>query len=297
MIVHKISDNELLEELKRRFEENKKVVHDLQILTKKLEKMNAKLIESESMKSNFISNIKNELNNPITSVLIMAQELATNVENLKPQIISSMSENLYLELLTIDFNLRNIFIAAEIESGEIKLDITKVNLNQFINNIILELSYPLKRKNIVIEKGWIGRDLTNEEVYFKTDSEKLKLVLTNILWNSIEYSQKNSRIVFNLSFIDNVFNFWIKDFGFQMSTDDLDTIFGEFKHISVDLTKKDRGKSLSLNVSKALIELLNGSITVKTNEDNIGCTFTIMVPESQIEIEEVVSEDGNEFFF
>ena len=297
MIVHKISDNELLEELKRRFEENKKVVHDLQILTKKLEKMNAKLIESESMKSNFISNIKNELNNPITSVLIMAQELATNVENLKPQIISSMSENLYLELLTIDFNLRNIFIAAEIESGEIKLDITKVNLNQFINNILLELSYPLKRKNIVIEKGWIGRDLTNEEVYFKTDSEKLKLVLTNILWNSIEYSQKNSRIVFNLSFIDNVFNFWIKDFGFQMSTDDLDTIFGEFKHISVDLTKKDRGKSLSLNVSKALIELLNGSITVKTNEDNIGCTFTIMVPESQIEIEEVVSEDGNEFFF
>lgn len=296
-MMHKISDNELLEELKRRFEENKKVVHDLQILTKKLERMNAKLIESESMKSNFISNIKNELNNPITSVLIMAQELATNVESLKPQMISSMSENLYLELLTIDFNLRNIFIAAEIESGEIKLDITKVNLNQFINNILLELSYPLKRKNIVIERGWIGRDFSNEDIFFKTDSEKLKMVLTNILWNSIEYSQKNSKIVFNLSCVDNVLNFWIKDFGFQMTTDDLDTIFGEFKHISVDLTKKDRGKSLSLNVSKALIELLNGSITVKTNENNIGCTFTIMVPESQVEIEEVVSEDGNEFFF
>lgn len=296
-MMHKISDNELLEELKRRFEENKKVVHDLQILTKKLERMNAKLIESESMKSNFISNIKNELNNPITSVLIMAQELATNVESLHPKMISSMSENLYLELLTIDFNLRNIFIAAEIESGEIKLDITKVNLNHFITNILLELSYPLKRKNIVIERCWIGRDFSNEDIFFKTDSEKLKMVLTNILWNSIEYSQKNSKIVFNLSYVDNVLNFWIKDFGFQMTTDDLDTIFGEFKHISVDLTKKDRGKSLSLNVSKALIELLNGSITVKTNEDNIGCTFTIMVPESQVEIEEVVSEDGNEFFF
>lgn len=297
MIMHKISDSELLEELKRRFDENKKVVHDLQVLTKKLERMNSKLIESESMKSNFISNIKNELNNPITSVLLMAQELALNVNNMDPKMISSVSENLYIELLTIDFNLRNIFIAAEIESGDIKLDITKVNLNHFISNSLSELNYLLKRKNIIIETGWIGHDYSQEDVYFKTDAEKLKLVLTNILWNSVEYSQKNSKIVFNISFVDNILNFWIKDFGFHMSTDDLDTIFGEFKHISVDLTKKDRGKSLSLNVSKALIELLNGNISVKTNEDNVGCTFTLMVPESQVEVEEVVSEDGNEFFF
>ncbi|RMD77249.1 sensor histidine kinase [Candidatus Dojkabacteria bacterium] len=297
MMMHKISDSELLEELKRRFNENKKVVHDLQILTKKLERMNAKLIESESMKSNFISNIKNELNNPITSVLIMANELATNIGNLNPQMISSLSENLYLELLTIDFNLRNIFMAAEIEAGDVKLDITKVNLNNFVSNTMSQLNYLLKRKNLNLEIGWIGQDFSKEDVYFKTDSEKLQLVLINILWNSIEYSQKNAKIVFNISYVDNVLNFWIRDFGFHMSTDDLDTIFGEFKHLSVDLTKKDRGKSLSLNVSKSLVELLNGTVTVKTNEDNVGCTFTIMIPESNIEIEEVVSDDGNEFFF
>lgn len=296
-MVHKISDKELLEELKRRFNENRKVVHDLQVLTKKLEKMNAKLIESESLKSNFISNIKNELNNPITSILIMAEELANNSANLDPKVISNISENLYIDLLTIDFNLRNIFMAAEIESGQIKVDITRINFNNFINNTISRVNYLLKKKSLDLEISYIGENLSEKEVFFKTDSEKLQIVLLNILWNAIEYSNKGSKILLSISLVDNVLHFWIKDFGFKMSTDDLDTIFGDFKHISVDLTKKDRGKSLSLNVSKAIVEILNGSITVKSNESNVGCTFTIMIPESTIDIEEIVSEDGNEFFF
>ncbi len=296
-MIYKISDAELLEELRRRFNENKKVVHDLQILTKKLERMNAKLIESESLKSNFISNIKNELNNPITSILIMAKELIKGIDSMDTKMVTSLAENLYLELLTIDFNLRNIFMAAEIEAGEIKLDISKINLNQFINNTFEEVVYLLKRKNINVEKSFVGISNSEDDTFFKTDAEKLKLVLINLLWNSIEYSKNNSRIIFTIDLRDNVLNFWIKDFGFQMATDDLDTIFGEFKHISVDLTKRDRGKSLSLNVSKAIIELLNGSITVKPNEDYRGCTFTIMIPESQADVEDVISEDGNEFFF
>ena len=66
---HKITDEELLDELKRRFEQNKISVRELKTLNDELKLVNKKLEESESLKSHFISNITNEIINPFTSIL------------------------------------------------------------------------------------------------------------------------------------------------------------------------------------------------------------------------------------
>ncbi len=292
----RISDAELFDELKRRFAENKKAYHDLQILTKKLERLNAKLRESEALKSNFISNIKNELNNPLTSLSIMAQELATNYNIMSMDKIKSFSENLYIDLLALNHNLKNIFIAAEIESGELKLFVSKIDLKHFIENTISELNFLLKMNALTLDVIWINEDELEADCFY-SDSEKLQMIFTNILWNSIQYSTKNSNITLKLSLKDNILNFWISDYGYLMSTDDIEKFFGEFRHISVDLTKKDRGYSLSMNVTKALVEFLNGSISVINNECGKGCTFIVTVPSLQPDSDVNVSDDGNEFFF
>jgi len=292
----RISDAELFDELKRRFAENKKAYHDLQILTKKLERLNAKLRESETLKSNFISNIKNELNNPLTSLSIMAQELATNYGTMNVDKIKSFAENLYVDLLSINHNLKNIFLAAEIESGEIKPFISKIDFKSFIENTISELSFFLKINNLVLDVIWMNENEIENNDFF-SDSEKLQMILTNILWNSIQYSTKNSKITLKLSLQDNILNFWISDYGYLMCTDDIEKFFGEFRHISVDLTKKDRGYSLSMNVTKALVEFLSGSIGVSNNESGKGCTFIVTIPSLQPDSDVNVSFDGNEFFF
>jgi len=292
----RISDAELFDELKRRFAENKKAYHDLQILTKKLERLNAKLRESEALKSNFISNIKNELNNPLTSLSIIAQELATNYGTMNVDKIKSFAENLYVDLLSINHNLKNIFLAAEIESGEIKPFISKIDLKSFIENTISELSFFLKINNLALDVIWMNENEIENNDFF-SDSEKLQMILTNILWNSIQYSTKNSKITLKLSLQDNILNFWISDYGYLMSTDDIEKFFGEFRHISVDLTKKDRGYSLSMNVTKALVDFLSGSISVSNNESGKGCTFIVTIPSLQPDSDVNVSFDGNEFFF
>jgi signal transduction histidine kinase len=292
----RISDAELFDELKRRFAENKKAYHDLQILTKKLERLNAKLRESEALKSNFISNIKNELNNPLTSLSIMARELATNYDTINVDKIKSFAENLYVDLLSINHNLKNIFLAAEIESGEIKPFISKIDLKSFIENTISELSFFLKINNLALDVIWMNENEIENNDFF-SDSEKLQMILTNILWNSIQYSTKNSKITLKLSLQDNILNFWISDYGYLMSTDDIEKFFGEFRHISVDLTKKDRGYSLSMNVTKALVDFLSGSISVSNNESGKGCTFIVTIPSLQPDSDVNVSFDGNEFFF
>ena len=73
--MNRLTDEQLIEELKERFQENKKTLQDLRILTKKLEQVNRKLQESEAMKTNFLSNIRNEMNNPLTSIMGLSRQL------------------------------------------------------------------------------------------------------------------------------------------------------------------------------------------------------------------------------
>ena len=64
-----LTDDELIKELEGRFAFNQKALTDLQEMTKKLESMNAKLQDSETVKSHFLSNIRNEINIPLTSIM------------------------------------------------------------------------------------------------------------------------------------------------------------------------------------------------------------------------------------
>ena len=77
-IVIQHNDNELIGELTRRLQENRKALHDLEILTRKLENVNRKLQESEAVKSNFLSNIRNEITNPLTSIMAICEQMLSS---------------------------------------------------------------------------------------------------------------------------------------------------------------------------------------------------------------------------
>ncbi len=65
----KHTDQELIDELQKRFDDNTKTIQELKDLTEELKIVNKKLEESEALKSHFISNITNEIINPFTSIL------------------------------------------------------------------------------------------------------------------------------------------------------------------------------------------------------------------------------------
>ena len=109
----KLSDQELIEELQKRFAQNKVTIQELKDSTDELKTVNKKLEESESLKSHFISNITNEIINPFTSILALSRSiLQVKKENWKRVI--SMVAMIHSEAFNLDFQLRNIFLAAKI---------------------------------------------------------------------------------------------------------------------------------------------------------------------------------------
>ena len=81
-------------------------------LTTELNAVNEKLLASEKLKSNFLSNIRNEINNPISSVLELSKNIAQG--DMSPDMMQEFASLIFSEAFDLDFQLRNIFISAEL---------------------------------------------------------------------------------------------------------------------------------------------------------------------------------------
>lgn len=291
----KLSDSVLLEELKRRLIENKKALHDLRVLTKKLEHLNRKLQESEAMKSNFLSNIRNEINNPLTSIMGLSEQILTGA--VEVDMAGSMAHMIYTEAFNLDFQLRNIFMAAELESGEAAVNVSNVEVATFVRNLIDSFRNQADGKKLTVEFLCECPEKSGEEFYFKTDAEKLQLVLSNLLANAIEFSLKGKKVLMSAREKDGRLNVAVRDEGIGISAEKQKQIFDRFRQLETGTRKAHKGHGLGLSITKALIELLDGSMELSSVAGK-GCTFTISVPESDAgAVVDIVSEDGNEFIF
>ncbi|MFO7842861.1 MAG: hypothetical protein R6V16_03550, partial [Bacteroidales bacterium] len=145
-----LTDQELIEELRKRFDQNKKALKEVQELNDELQKVNKKLEESEALKSHFISNITNEIINPFASILALSKNiLSVEKENWKK--VFSMVSLIYSEAFNLDFQLRNIFVAAKIEAGEIFPEILNVDVKQLMDSVVDSFKYQSKKKKIDIQ--------------------------------------------------------------------------------------------------------------------------------------------------
>jgi len=124
-----VSDTVLLEEVKRRFDQKNSTLEEMEFLTKKLYVLNEKLKEHDSIKGEFLSLIKNVFNNPLSSLLNLSSMMRKNEDSPKTQ---TMKLLLDMELRKLDFQLNNIFTAAEIEAGEIANYWSEIDLRLII---------------------------------------------------------------------------------------------------------------------------------------------------------------------
>jgi len=288
------TDKELIDELKKRFEQNKEALKEVQDLNEELRKVNQKLEESESLKSHFISNITNEIINPFSSILALSKNiLSVEKENWKKVI--SMVSLIYSEAFNLDFQLRNIFVAAKLEAGEILPEILNVDIKQLIDSLIESFKYDTKKKKININFNFNISNENDIPYFFKTDPEKLKLILSNLLSNAVKFSKNESEIIINTALENNNLIISVQDYGVGITLENQKIIFDRFKRLDSGINSLHRGHGLGLSINKALLDLLDGNININSTL-NEGACFTITIPENESQVSGFAF-DGNELFF
>lgn len=284
---------ELLIEIQRLNELNNKSTEEISKLEYALVEVNKKLEESESLKSHFISNICNELINPFTSVLALAESiLDVDKENWKK--VFSMVALIHSEVFHLDFQLKNIFAAAKLEAGELTPETSTVDVNSLINNVIETFKYDARHKNLKIEFYPENKN-ADTKIYFNNDSEKLNLIISNLLSNAVKFSKPNGSIVIKAVRVFDKLIIEVKDYGIGISKENESVIFDRFKRVDSGINSINRGHGLGLSVNKAVLDILEGTISF-ISKPNEGATFIVNIPESKA-MSSGISTDANELFF
>ncbi|MFC1569283.1 sensor histidine kinase [bacterium] len=292
---NQLSDDELIEELRFRFNENKMNLIELQEVSKRLEKVNKKLTESESLKGHFLSNIRNEINNPLTAILGLSKNLMQK-EKIKPDMVRHLASLIHTEAFNLDFQLRTIFAAAEIEAGEVQLHLANVDLERLIQKIIDSFQIHANEKGIHIHfENHLFQD--HGPHHCQIDSEKVALILSNLIGNAVEFSHPQGEICIKLGSKDDSIFIAVEDNGIGIIQSDHDRIFDRFIQLDTGTAKQHRGQGLGLSVVKSMLQFIRGKIDLESSPKS-GTVFTISIPVSySYETIETFAEADNEEVF
>ena len=223
--------------------------------------------ELTQLKSRFISMASHEFRNPLSSILISADALANSKDN-----ISSADFDFYVTFiknaaLNMNSLLEDILLISKHEAGKQSFNPKKLNLVEFAQQIIQEisLSFPDRKINLIIDG-----DLSQ----VSGDDKLLWHILTNVLSNALKYSPSETTVDLSLSKEDDKFVMKIRDRGMGISPEAQKHIFESFYR--GNNVKDLPGTGLGLAIVKRAIDLHQGQIVI-TSRPNLGTTVKIIL--------------------
>jgi CheY-like chemotaxis protein len=173
--------------------------------------------------------------------------------------------------------INDIVDISKIESGQMKIRITKTNVNEQIEFIKTFFQHEAEIKGIKLS---FINDLPFEEAHIDTDREKVYAVLTNLIKNSIKYTDSGS-IEFGYKLKkQNDFaelEFFVKDTGIGVPQNQQDYIFERFRQGNEAINRAYEGAGLGLAIAKSYVNMLGGKIWIES-EPAAGTTFYFTLP-------------------
>ncbi len=273
-----LSKEELEIELEKRQTQIDHLKQENEKLAGILYSVNGKLYNSERLKGHFISNITNEIINPFSSVLALAE----NIRHLKEGEMSKahrMAGLIFEEAFHLDFQLKNIYAAALIEAGKEEPKPVVVVINELGDQVSQYFSHDLNKKSIRLSVSYSNLGTLDSLISMRTDREKVSLILKNLISNSIKYSAEGSEINLDFAYEKGQLEIKVSDHGKGISKEDRNVVFDRFKQLDEKINSINTGHGLGLSIVKAYAELLGGEVCL-TDHAGGGTCVSVCIPES-----------------
>jgi signal transduction histidine kinase len=266
-----ISNKKLLDELTKRLAQNPDTAANKEIarLEEETRQLVVRLRESENGKSQFLSNVRNEINNPLSAIIGLSAFITGLTSEEK---IRHMSRLIERQAAALDFQMRNIIMAAEIEAGELTKSCSRVDVRSVVENQIEILRHQIIDHGTAIELG------IDEQLKFRTDENILQIICLNLFSNAIEYCGSNKIVMIDVQRKTGHLELSVRDFGGGIEPEIQSEIFQRFKQGEAGLRKKHCGHGLGLCIVKELTHYLDGSIELDSSPGR-GTTIKVTIPE------------------
>jgi len=245
---------------------------DLVALNVALELARRTAEEANHSKTEFLRYVSHELRTPLNSILghgeLLHEELAESGQaGLAGDVarISDASQHilgLINELLDI----------SRIEAGAIDLRISAVDISELIMGVVGAIRPQAAARQIDLTLA-LAPDLPA----LATDVRRLRQVLLNLVSNACKFTERGAVTIGAAAVGPDAVEIWVRDTGIGMTPEQLTRIFEPFVQVDRSPDRRELGSGLGLSISRRLVELLGGSISV-TSTPGSGSEFRVSLP-------------------
>ncbi|WP_062122601.1 PAS domain S-box protein [Geofilum rubicundum] len=227
--------------------------------------------ENDNLKTAFLNNLSHEVRTPMNAIVgfsefLTDEDIAADKRAIYAKTILKSST----QLLNL---MENIINMAIIESGQVKINKTKVSINQLLNDVYNQISVSTPKKDITLRvNSMISK--VNDEVMM--DQTKVVQILFNLLGNAFKFTEKGL-IQFGCKIDNAQLVFHVEDTGIGFPEEKRELLYEKFRQGSNSLTGLNDGMGLGLSISKSYIDLMGGSIQL-TSSLKQGTRIEFTVP-------------------
>ena len=244
--------------------------------TAELKAANEELKELDRLKSQFLAHVSHELRSPLTSIKGFA-------ENMLEGMTGTTTEKQVQYLRRIQANsgrlarmISDLLDRAKLEAGKMELSMGNVPVIELAEEVTEQLK-PLAHPN----EQQVSLHYSQPNLMVHADADKVNQVLTNLIDNAMKYTPKGGSIRIQIEPEDSrLVNISVSDTGQGIPPDALPHIFTPFFRVKGPSVKLVKGLGLGLSISKQLVELQGGTLSVDSTEGQ-GTTFSFTLPQGQ----------------
>lgn len=222
-------------------------------------------MKDEKMKADLITNVSHDIKTPLTSIINYVDLLKR--ENIKDAKIRNYIAVLDQKSQRLKALTNDLVEASKISSGNISLNIEKINLVELVNQSVGEFSEKFEEKGlrIMVSKP-------DEPVNIMADSRGIYRVIENLYNNVYKYSLENTRVYVDITGENGLATLSVKNISADALNVSADELVERFTR--GDASRRTEGSGLGLSIAKSLVTAMNGTFDISLDGDLFKVVIT-----------------------
>jgi signal transduction histidine kinase/FixJ family two-component response regulator/HPt (histidine-containing phosphotransfer) domain-containing protein len=227
--------------------------------------------ESNKAKSDFLARVSHEIRTPMNAILGIT-EIQLQDEKHRP-ITKEAFERIYNSGDLLLGIINDILDLSKIEAGKLEITPAQYDIASLIHDIVQinMMRYETKSLEFVLDVN------ENLPLLLIGDELRIKQMLSNLLSNAFKYTEKGT-VKLTVYAEEKTLVFIVSDTGQGMTPEQLQKLGTEYSRFNMEANRETEGTGLGMNITRNLVQLMNGSISVESTP-GAGSTFTVRLPQ------------------